>query len=150
MAVKLIQNQDEIWKVLDLFIQVFSEPPYEEVWTKDLAFKRLSEIYQRGKDFCLYVEENSQVIGLIFCQTQTWQDGVHIMIEDTVVDSNQRNKGVGALLIKKLEEIAKEKNIASIDLLSNTKSKAIDFWKKQGYEANGYIQFMKRVDGTKF
>ena len=150
MEVKSIQNQNEINKVLDLFIQVFSEPPYEEVWARELAFKRLSEIHERGKDFCLYVEENERIIGLIFCQTQTWQDGIHIIIEDMVVDSNQRNKGVGALLVKKLEKIAKKKGIASIDLLSNTRSKAIYFWKKQGYETNGYVQFMKRLDGIKF
>ncbi len=150
MEVKLIKNQSEINKVIELFVRVFSEPPYDEIWTKQLAFKRLSEIFERGKGFCLYVEENKKVLGLIFCQTQTWQDGVHIIIEDTVVDSSQRNKGIGNLLAKKLEEIAKEKKITSIDLLSNTKSKAINFWKKQGYETNGYVQFMKRLDDTKF
>ncbi len=148
MEVKSIQNQDEINKLLDLFIRVFSEPPYEEVWTRESAFKRLSEIYERGKDFCLYIEQNRQIIGMIFCQIQTWQDGIHVIIEDVVVDSKQRNKGIGALLVKKIEEIAKEKNITSIDLLSNTKSKAVDFWKKQGYETNGYVQFMKRIENS--
>lgn len=145
MKIKKIKNEIEVKKVVDLFIKVFSEHPYNEIWTKKQALKRLTEIYQRGKDFCFYAEEKNIVVGLIFCQTQTWEEGVHVIIEDTAVDSNMRSKGIGELLVKELEKVAKNKNISSIDLLSNTKSKAINFWAKQKYKKNGYIQFMKKI-----
>lgn len=145
MDIKSIKDKSDINKLVDLFIKVFSEPPYNETWTKELAFERLSETYENCEDFCLYIEDQGKVIGLIVCDTQTWHDGVHIFIEDVIVDPNYRNKGIGSKLLKKLEEIAKKKNIVSIDLLSNTKSKAIGFWKKNNYKPNGYIELMKRI-----
>lgn len=145
MEIKQIFEKEEINKVLDLFIQVFSEEPYYEKWTKKLAFKRLSEIYNLGKEFCLYIEEKNEVIGMIFCQTQTWEDGMHIIIEDTAVHPRFRNKGVGEHLVTKLEELARKRGIVSIDLLTNTKSKAVDFWTKNNYKQNGYIQFTKHL-----
>ncbi len=145
MQIKLFKNKLDIKKVLGLFIKVYSESPYNESWTKDSAFKKLSEIYQRGKDFCFYTEDKGEIIGLLFCQTQTWHDGVHVFVEDIAVDSNYRNKKIGAQLVKKLEQIAKQKGIVSIDLLVFTQSKAPDFWKTFGYKPVGYIELGKKL-----
>jgi ribosomal protein S18 acetylase RimI-like enzyme len=145
MKIKQIKNKSEIKKVVDLFIKVYSEPPYNESWSRDSAFKKLSEIYERGKEFCFYAEKDKEIIGLLFCQTQTWHDGVHIFVEDIVVDSNYRNKEVGAQLVKELEQTAKQKHIVSIDLLASTESKAVDFWKKLGYKHNNYIELGKKL-----
>jgi len=145
VEIKIVNDVSEINDLLDLFIKVFSEPPYSEIWSRDSAFKRLSEIYEKGKGFCLYAKENDQVIGLIFCQTQVWNDGVHIIVEDTVVDSLKRRNGIGKLLVQKLEEVALDNNMVSIDLLSNKQAKAIDFWNSLGYNQTNYVQFIKQL-----
>jgi N-acetylglutamate synthase-like GNAT family acetyltransferase len=145
MRIKLFKNKSEIGKVLDLFIKVYSEAPYNDIWNKDSAFKKLSEIYERGKDFCFYTKDKGEIIGLLFCQTPTWHDGVHVFVEDIVVDSNYRNKKIGAQLVKKLEQTAKQKHIVSIDLLASTDSRAPDFWKNLGYKPVGYIELGKMI-----
>ncbi len=145
MRIKQIKNKLDIKKVLSLFIKAYSEAPYNESWSRDSAFKKLFEIYQRGKDFCFYIEDKGETIGLLFCQTQTWHDGVHVFVEDIVVDSNYRNKKIGAQLVKKLEQTAKKKGIVSIDLLAFTQSKAPNFWKTLGYKPVGYIELGKRL-----
>lgn len=60
MQIKTIKNKSDINKVVDLFIKVFAEPPYKEIWTKNLVSKRLSEAYSGGKDFCFYAEEKKK------------------------------------------------------------------------------------------
>ena len=143
MEIKQINNKKQIEQVVDLFMRVFAEPPYNEQWTREAALKRLIEIYKGGKDFCFYAE-SGKIVGAVFCRTQTWHEGVHVIGEDCVVDPAYRGKGIGAALTRKVEEKAKEKGIVSIDLLANTKSKAIDLWEKIGYTRNGYVQLMKK------
>lgn len=145
MQIKTIRNKSDINKVIDLFIKVFAEPPYKEIWTKDLVLKRLLETYSSGQDFCFCMENKREVIGFIFCSTQTWYDGLHVIIEDVVVDQQYRGRGIGRKLVKKLEQVAKEKKVASIDLFSYTKSKAVKFWQKQKYKPNGYIEMNKKL-----
>jgi aminoglycoside 6'-N-acetyltransferase I len=142
MDIKYVRDETEISRLTDLFIRAFSEQPYNETWTNELALKRLTETYRSGKGFCLYAQTD-KVVGLIFCRTQTWHDGVHLIVEDAAVDTSYREKGVGKLLVKSLEDIARKNKIMAIDLLSNTK--AIGFWKKLGYATDGYVQLTKKL-----
>jgi GNAT superfamily N-acetyltransferase len=61
-----------------------------------------------------------------------------------IVDPKQRGKGIGSALVKKLEDIARQNGIVSLDLLAYNQAKALSFWDKQGFKPNGYIQMMKR------
>ena len=60
--------------------------------------------------------------------------GSKAIIEDVVVDASYRNRGIGKTLVKKLIEIAKNKNIAYIDLTSNpTRIAANNLYRRLGF-----------------
>lgn len=145
MQIKILKSVTEINKLTDLFTKVFAEPPYKEKWDKKLAHKRIELLLTRADGNCLYVEEHNKVIGLIFCQTPIWPDGNHLIIEDLVVHPLHRGKGVGATLVRKIEDTAKKKGVPVIDLLVNSRAEATLFWERLGYKQTAYVQFSKKV-----
>jgi len=145
MEIRIIKTEKEISRLVDLFIGVFSEKPYKEKWERKSAGKRLRQLYDEARGFCLYAEDRGRVIGLVFCQLLTWPEGNHLIIEDLVVNKKCREKGAGAALINKLEEIAKKEGISAIDLLVHKKAHATEFWKKQKYRQTKYIQYTKSL-----
>ena len=145
MEIKKVQSPNEIKRGLDLFIEVMAEAPYFEKWSKEDTEKRLQSSFSKAKDFAFFAEENSKVIGLIFCSTYIWDDGIHVFVEDLYIDKEFRGKNVGVKLVEKLEETAREKRIVMIDLFVHTKSKAFDFWKKMNYLQTEFVQMQKKI-----
>ncbi len=138
-------KRSEIVKIVPLFINSFSESPYSENWESDQAMKRLTKAFMAGREFCLLAEENGRIVGFAFSRVQAWDDGLHVFIEDFAVDPKYRNKGIGSMLVGKIEELARAKGFTAINLTANFKSDAMSFWKKQGYSPDGYIQMKKRL-----
>ncbi|MCF7871504.1 GNAT family N-acetyltransferase [Candidatus Woesearchaeota archaeon] len=143
MEIHEVTSVDDCRKLVPLFIKVFSEPPYEEAWSEEKAEKRIVETWLRGTGFNFFAKEDDVIIGMILCVTQSWEDGDHLIIEDCVVDSSLRGKGIGKELVFYLESVAISKGIVSIEGLVNKDAPAVHFWNKLGYPANGYFQIRK-------
>lgn len=145
MEIKQFTSKEEVSQAIDLFIQVYAEPPYEEHWSKERALQRLMNFFKNSKEFCFFASDNNKLIGFIFCITDIWDDGIHVFIEDNVVNLDYRGKGIGTKLVQKLEETVKEKRIKGIDLMTSNKSEAYNFWKKKGYIFEGYEILSKKM-----
>lgn len=60
------------------------------------------------------------------------------LLEDVYVDENYRGQGVGSELVKKVIEMAKEKNCYKIIATSRTsRAKVHEFYKRLGFEEYG-------------
>ncbi|EKD46797.1 MAG: hypothetical protein ACD_67C00061G0007 [uncultured bacterium] len=69
---------------------------------------------------CLVIEENGELLGfgsLIIHKVPT--KGEVARIEDIIISENHQKKGLGRMLVLRLIEIAKKKNIKRINLTSN-------------------------------
>ena len=86
---------------------------------------------------CIIIEENDAVTG--FGSLITYRipsKGEVGRIEDVIVDSAHRGKGLGRSLVEKLIQIGEEKNLSGIYLTSNPKrveARAL-------YESLGFVQ----------
>ena len=63
------------------------------------------------------------------------------IIEDVVVEENQRGKGIGKLLVKNLIEKAKKNNCDKIILSSSEKN--LKFYEKLGFQKNEFEMIMR-------
>ena len=63
------------------------------------------------------------------------------IIEDVVVEENQRGKGIGKLLVKNLIEKAKKNNCDKIILSSSEKN--LKFYQKLGFQKNEFEMIMR-------
>jgi ribosomal protein S18 acetylase RimI-like enzyme len=79
-------------------------------------------------------EENNQIIGLI---TYVIKDNE---IEVISLDSLQEGKGIGTSLMKKIENIAKQKKLQVVSLVTtNDNLNALKFYQKRGYRITTVI-----------
>jgi len=145
VKVKKISGIKDIKKVVELFIKVFSEAPYNETWTEKKVIKNLSVYYKDAKDFCIYVEEKGVVIGIAFGATKTWYNGEHLYIDQVAVHPEYRSKGVGTKMFEYIEKKAKQKKIIQINIVTHKSAKANNFWKKQGFKIDNYYCMKKEL-----
>lgn len=87
--------------------------------------------------------EDSEIVGALSLTVYRVSTGIRSIIEDVVVDEHKRGKGIGAALIRRAIEIAKEESAAHITLTSNPKREdANRLYLRLGFrrrETNAYI-----------
>ena len=83
----------------------------------------------------VYCEENGIVLGIASMCHYKVISGNKGWIEDVVVDSNQRGKGIGKKLVKKLIEIGSHMNLSEILLFTEDhRVQAISLYTKLGFK----------------
>jgi ribosomal protein S18 acetylase RimI-like enzyme len=70
----------------------------------------------------------------------------YALIENVVTHPDYRNKGIGTRLLKRAQEIAKEKGCYKVMLLTGRKN-AISFYEDAGFERRSKTGFIIRFDG---
>lgn len=94
-------------------------PLFAVLTGREITIDSASLIADQGA-VCLVIEENDELIGfgsLIIHKVPT--KGEVARIEDIIISENHQKKGLGKILVLRLIEIAKEKNIKRINLTSN-------------------------------
>ncbi len=106
-------------------------------WKKHDAEKRyISE--QKKFQFAAYEEKN--IVGSMQGNT----NGGIAYLKDIIVSKNSRNKGLGKMLLKKFEEVAKNNKCHACFLrTTDNHPGAILFYQKNGYHAESNIRNMR-------
>jgi len=110
-----------------------------------LFFSKIRED-KKYKTFVALFDNN--VVGFISVMSMLWIMSENIFIQCFAVRNEYQNKGIGAKLIKYIEDYAKVKGIAGVGLQSGVQRVAAHTF----YEHNGYIKsnyFYKNFDSTK-
>lgn len=92
---------------------------------------------------------NDTIVGMCTAQTRisTAQGNISAVVEDLVVDSEHRNKGIGTLLLSGIEEWAANKGIRSIALLADKDNHSgLDFYNKKEWKTTALICLTKSLD----
>jgi len=116
--------------ILELERRYFG-PPRED-------FRSLIELKTPNEECVFFVaEENEKIIGYSRMHLFRWYEGAHIVT--IVVDENYRRKGYGKMLMKEMEDYAKNKGmkVLTLDTVPDN-SEALIFYIKNGYKICGY------------
>ena len=90
---------------------------------------------KQGNSFGVY---GNELLGFAICEEQEWNNSFYI--SNIIVSQNERQKGIGKLLIQKIIEQAKNKKIRLISLeTQNTNVPAIKFYHKLGFKITGLM-----------
>ncbi|EEM96522.1 GNAT family N-acetyltransferase [Bacillus thuringiensis] len=106
---------------------------------------RLQFVQMSPFDFLYVYEEEEAIFGLLGFRIRENLEDVTRYGEISIisVDSNIRRKGIGQVLMDYAEQLAKKHNCIGTWLVSGIKRvEAHPFYKKLGYEVNGY-RFVK-------
>lgn len=89
-----------------------------------------SGIYQCEKLNGFIFEDNKQIIGLVTYVIKDYENEIEIISLDSLIEG----KGIGSALIEKVENIAKQKQIHIVSLITtNDNLNALKFYQKRGY-----------------
>jgi len=130
-------------QVVDLFIDVFSQEPWNDSWDSNKhAEEFLQDIVNTpGFKSLLYLKDD-KVIGALFGHIIKWYEGDELYIREFFIDSNFQGKGIGTKLMNKLEKELKIEDIHTIVLLTERDTEAKKFYDNKGFEVNNDIVFM--------
>ena len=119
--VQIANSQNTINQIIDLRYAILRQP-----WNKpkDTATDDLE-----GNSINAYIEQDEDVIACGRLQDNGKGIG---QIRYMAVDANYQGKGLGKLIVAKLEEEAKRIGLKTIEL--QARENALEFYKSQGYE----------------
>lgn len=106
---------------------------------------RLQFVEMSPFDFLYVYEEDNEIFGFLGFRIRENLEDITRYGEISIisVDSTARRKGIGQILMNYAEQLAKEHNCIGTWLVSGTqRTEAHPFYKKLGYEVNGY-RFVK-------
>lgn len=95
----------------------------------------------------VYYSENNQIIGIALMCTYKVISGKKGWIEDVVVNSNHRGKGIGRKMMNKLLEIGKEKQLSEILLFTEDhRTPAIKLYTDLGFKVKNSRIYTRKTE----
>lgn len=126
------------------FKLAYSNPPYNEKWQGDNAYKYLVFKYKYCSKNSYVLIDKNKIIGFIFVNLGYWTNGLQAIIEEIVIDPKNHHQGLGSILMKdtlfKLDKL----KVKSILLWTFKDSLASKFHKKHGFSAMDDLIIMNR------
>lgn len=129
---------------------------YEQFWGDKSNIEKMDKTFSRMEKngnyilLGLKIDYNlaGSVMGVI-CEELYGECQPFMVVEDVIVDKNYRRKGVGRMLMQKLEEIARERNCANIIFVTEAEREdAHHFYSSLGYKLEGYKGFKKTLSDS--
>jgi GNAT superfamily N-acetyltransferase len=131
-------NNDDFNDAVALLHQLWPDKPLNRKLLRIVFDHALTSEWQKY----LCAVENDRVIGFgsLTIKNNLWQEGYIAHIDELVVDSEYRGKGIGTQLLQQLMIQAKEKGCRRIELdTAFHRKEAHRFYEQQGFENRAYL-----------
>jgi len=137
-------TENDLTPLAELFRQFWGEKSSLEKMR--LTFARLAT---NPAYILLAAKQNDRLVGFamgIICEDLYGDCKPFMVIEDLIVDKNQRRNGVGSALMGELEKYAIDHDCCQIIFVTEAeRTEAHRFYKSLGYEFESYKGFKKRI-----
>ncbi|SNY94723.1 GNAT family N-acetyltransferase [Flagellimonas pacifica] len=113
-----------------------------------LQLNPLAKIMEKKNQLSLvYCQEGDQIIGMASMCTYNVFSGSKGIVEDVVVDTAYRGRGLGRQLMEKLLTIAEQKGLTEVLLFTgNHRQSAIRLYTKLGFEKSQSGMYRLKLD----
>lgn len=135
---------EDIEKVADLYVRVFSAPPWNDGWTTETAIKRLTQMVNCEGFYGLVCYDNDQPIGMILGNHEYFYNCVQFHIKEFCVDNDSQGKGIGREILNTFNSKLKEKGIDEAFLFTSKIQSG--FYEKCGFETLDLVMMIKKVN----
>jgi len=137
-----IIEEDELAACAELYVATFRESPWNEEWSTEDAFERLSDFLAAPKSLAIKATNNGSLCGFLFGKIQQWNGVVYYDLEEMCVKHSTQRQGVGKILMGKLEGMLLEKGVSRIYLITQRDSAPSNFYTALGFSVNQSLVVM--------
>lgn len=139
MNLRLIEKHD-IENCAKLFTQVFSSEPWNEPWTNEHAYNRLSHFYS-SKGFLGILLKKESILGFALGNLEPFYFGNMFYLREMCTDTDLQSQGIGGKVYAALEKELVAKSVKSIYLTTERDIPAASFYKKCGFNYSEKMGF---------
>ncbi|GEK34642.1 GNAT family N-acetyltransferase [Kurthia sibirica] len=130
----------------ELFLKVFTQPPWNDQWTSTEAARIYLEEYSHNPVFLGFIlEENNCIVGASFGNTRSFYTGVEYCISEYFIDDRVQHSGYGTFFMQQIEKELIKKDIHIIALHTERDTPAEKFYAKLGFTASDMNIFYYKV-----
>ncbi|ENK1243676.1 GNAT family N-acetyltransferase [Clostridium botulinum] len=134
----------DIKEVVDIYVNTFNSPPWNDKWTIETASKRLYQMINCESSYGLVAYEDELICGIILGNEEQYYDGIVFNIKEFCVRNDIRNKGLGTKIFEEFENRLKGKGMTKITLVTTKDYRTEGFYKKRGLESNNEMVVMEK------
>lgn len=138
---------EHIEECVDLFIDVFSKEPWNEIYSSRAQVAVFFQNHMRNNYFEGFIlKDQGDIIAMSIGMKKPWLEGTEYYIDQFCVKTALQGKGVGSLFLKWIEEEIKRQGMNGILLNTERKFPSERFYLKNGFEAfDGLVILAKLV-----
>lgn len=135
----------ELKKIASIMKREYNKRKHGNKWTKKTSEDRVKEIFKSNPNTSFSLHVNGRLVGVLAFQIYTWNSGKHARVLEFAIKEKEQGKGFGKQALKFLEDYAKKQRLESICLETQKNEKAIELYKKSGFEEDEYIFMSKEI-----
>ena len=113
-----IVNDKDIVGHANAMALAYSEAPWNENWNDERAKRRVTAILGNYQALGIAAIENDNIVGGLLGFVDPFAEEDFFYVSELFVVPNRKKQGIGRMLMKKLEDILKEKKVGVIQLMS--------------------------------
>ncbi len=133
---------DDISEYAKLYVSVFNAEPWNDSWTYEAAFTRISQMMKTETFIGKALYADDELKGIIWGQKEQYFNGIHFQIQEFCVKISEQKKGYGKALLNELKNELKEQGVTNILLITSKGEKTEGYYQKRGFETSDIMVLM--------
>jgi aminoglycoside 6'-N-acetyltransferase I len=134
---------DDLDACVALYIRVFGEPPWEEVWDPADARVHLEQILLTPGSLGMVALDDGQISGMLLGVEKRTATGGAFIVDDVFVEGAKQRQRVGSELMTALKERLRAGGVPTIGLFTSWTAPASEFYRKQGFVEIPQLRFLR-------
>lgn len=132
-------------EIVELYIESFNSPPWNDNWTSETAYKRLFPLIGADRFWGLCAHKEGKMCGFIMGVFEQYCDDTEFAIKEFSVKNTGRGQGIGSKLFLELETRLRNIGVSRITLLTLRGNLTEHFYEKNGFRTDSKIICMNKI-----
>lgn len=139
-------KKERIADYAELYMSVFNAPPWNDLWSRKTAHRRISEMLSADTFIGKSAYFDDVPVGFIIGQSEQGDVSVQFCLKEFCVKTTAQGKGIGTSLLNALKADLKKRGITHIYLITSHGENTEGFYQRRGFKTVSEIVMTNDID----